>query len=138
MTVKSRRTAVGAAAAAFALVGVTACGGAPQVPNLPQNLPNVPGIGDPKAAFGNAHQSALGLAALGGLGVAQLARRVGEHGPRVRGRGGGDGHGRRGGLGLVPGAVVVARAEHGGRVAVGIAALAPARRDRSGDLWACR
>ena len=86
MTVKNRRTAVGAAVAAFALVGVTACGGnTPQVPNLPSNLPQVPGIGDPKAAFGNAHQSALGLAALGGLGAAQgVGQQVKDLAPQVR------------------------------------------------------
>jgi predicted outer membrane protein len=89
MTVKSRRTAVGAAVAAFALVGVTACGGnTPQVPNLPSNLPSVPGIGDPKAAFGNAHQSALGLAALGGLGVAQgVGQDVKDLAPQVQSEG---------------------------------------------------
>jgi predicted outer membrane protein len=88
MTVKSRRTAVGAALAAFALVGVTACGGnVPQVPNLP-TPPSIPGIGDPKAAFGNAHQSALGLAALGGLGVAQGAGQdVKDLAPQVQSEG---------------------------------------------------
>ncbi len=89
MTVKSRRTAVGAAVAAFALVGVTACGGnTPQVPNLPSNLPSVPGIGDPKAAFGEAHQSALGLAALGGLGAAQgVGQDVKDLAPQVQSEG---------------------------------------------------
>lgn len=88
MNVKSRRTAVGAAVAAFALVGVTACGGnPPQVPNMP-NMPSVPGVGDPKAAFGDAHQSALGLAALGGLGVAQGAGQdVKDLAPQVQSEG---------------------------------------------------
>lgn len=89
MTKKNGRVAAGAAVAAFALVGVTACsGGAPAVPNLPTNLPSVPGVGDPKAAFGNAHQSALGLAGLGGLGVAQgVGDQVKELAPQVQSEG---------------------------------------------------
>ncbi len=89
MIKKNGRVAAGAAVAAFALVGVTACsGGAPSVPNLPTNLPSVPGIGDPKAAFGDAHQSALGLAGLGGLGVAQgVGDQVKELAPQVQSEG---------------------------------------------------
>ncbi|MDQ4117570.1 MAG: DUF4142 domain-containing protein [Actinomycetota bacterium] len=89
MTIKTSRTAVGAAVAAFALVGATACGGeTPQIPNLPSNLPSVPGVGDPKAAFGNAHQSALGLAALGGIGVEQgVGEQVKELAPQVQSEG---------------------------------------------------
>ncbi len=85
MTIKSRRTAIGAAVAAFALVGVTACGA--EVPQAP-NLPSVPGIGDPRAAFGDAHQSALGLAGLGGLGVAQgVGQDVKDLAPQVQSEG---------------------------------------------------
>ncbi|MET0187359.1 MAG: DUF4142 domain-containing protein [Pseudonocardia sediminis] len=89
MTKKNGRYAAGAAVAAFALVGVTACsGGAPAVPNVPTNLPSIPGVGDPKAAFGNAHQSALGLAGLGGLGVAQgVGDKVKELAPQVQSEG---------------------------------------------------
>ncbi|MBW0105387.1 DUF4142 domain-containing protein [Pseudonocardia sp. KRD291] len=89
MTKKNGRVAAGAAVAAFALVGVTACsGGAPAVPNLPTNLPSIPGVGDPKAAFGNAHQSALGLAGLGGLGVAQgVGDQVKDLAPQVQSEG---------------------------------------------------
>lgn len=89
MTQKNTRVAVGAAVAAFALVGVSACsGGVPAVPNLPTNLPSVPGIGDPKAAFGAAHQSALGLAGLGGLGVAQgVGQQVKDLAPQVQSEG---------------------------------------------------
>ncbi|MDN5915648.1 MAG: DUF4142 domain-containing protein [Pseudonocardia sp.] len=89
MTKKNGRVAAGAAVAAFALVGVTACsGGAPSVPEMPSNLPSVPGVGDPKAAFGDAHQSALGLAGLGGLGVAQgVGDQVKDLAPQVQSEG---------------------------------------------------
>ncbi|WP_226362927.1 DUF4142 domain-containing protein [Pseudonocardia sp. ICBG1142] len=80
---------VGAAVAAAALVGLTACGGeTPQVPNLPDNLPQVPGVGDPRQAFGDAHQKALGLAALGGIGLEQgVGNTVKELAPQVQGEG---------------------------------------------------
>ncbi|MEU8491854.1 DUF4142 domain-containing protein [Pseudonocardia alni] len=80
---------VGAAVAAAALVGLTACGGeTPQVPNLPDNLPQVPGVGDPRQAFGDAHQKALGLAALGGIGLEQgVGDKVKELAPQVQGEG---------------------------------------------------
>lgn len=77
---------VGAAVAAFALVGLTACGGeTPSVPNLPSNLPQVPGVGDPRQAFGDAHQKALGLAALGGVGAGQgVGEQVKNLAPQVQ------------------------------------------------------
>ncbi|OLL99571.1 hypothetical protein Ae406Ps2_2688c [Pseudonocardia sp. Ae406_Ps2] len=80
---------VGAAVAAAALVALTACGGeTPQVPNLPDNLPQVPGVGDPRQAFGDAHQKALGLAALGGIGLEQgVGNTVKELAPQVQGEG---------------------------------------------------
>lgn len=80
---------VGAAVAAAALVGLSACGGeTPQVPNLPGDLPQVPGVGDPRQAFGDAHQKALGLAALGGIGLEQgVGDTVKELAPKVQGEG---------------------------------------------------
>lgn len=80
---------VGAGIAAFALVGLTACGGeTPSVPNLPGNLPQVPGVGDPRQAFGDAHQKALGLAALGGIGLEQgVGQQVKDLAPQVQGEG---------------------------------------------------
>lgn len=80
---------VGASVAAFALVGLTACGGeTPQVPNIPTELPQVPGVGDPRQAFGDAHQKALGLAALGGAGIEQgVGEQVKQLAPQVQGEG---------------------------------------------------
>ncbi|MEJ8278489.1 DUF4142 domain-containing protein [Pseudonocardia spirodelae] len=80
---------VGAAVATAALVGLTACGAeTPQVPGVPTNLPQVPGVGDPRQAFGDAHQKALGLAALGGLGAEQgLGQQVKDLAPQVQGEG---------------------------------------------------
>lgn len=80
---------VGASAAAFALVGLTACGGeTPQMPNVPTELPQIPGVGDPRQAFGDAHQKALGLAALGGVGLEQgVGQQVKDLAPQVQGEG---------------------------------------------------
>lgn len=80
---------VGASAAAFALVGLTACGGeTPQMPNVPTELPQVPGVGDPRQAFGDAHQKALGLAALGGVGMEQgVGQQVKDLAPQVQAEG---------------------------------------------------
>ncbi|MBP2370745.1 DUF4142 domain-containing protein [Pseudonocardia parietis] len=80
---------VGASAAAFALVGLTACGGeTPQVPNMPTELPQIPGVGDPRQAFGDAHQKALGLAALGGVGMEQgVGQQVKDLAPQVQSEG---------------------------------------------------
>ncbi|MBN9735748.1 MULTISPECIES: DUF4142 domain-containing protein [unclassified Pseudonocardia] len=80
---------VGASVAAIALVGLTACGGeTPQVPNIPTELPQVPGVGDPRQAFGDAHQKALGLAALGGVGLEQgVGQQVKDLAPQVQGEG---------------------------------------------------
>ena len=80
---------VGASVAALALVGLTACGGeTPQVPNVPTELPQVPGVGDPRQAFGDAHQKALGLAALGGVGLEQgVGQQVKDLAPQVQAEG---------------------------------------------------
>ncbi|MEV1295659.1 DUF4142 domain-containing protein [Pseudonocardia sp. NPDC049635] len=74
---------VGASVAAFALVGLAACGG--ETPSIPTELPEVPGIGDPRQAFGDAHQKALGLAALGGIGLEQgVGEQVRNLAPQVQ------------------------------------------------------
>lgn len=91
MTDRNRRITrtVGAGVAAFALVGLTACGGeTPSIPNVPTDLPQIPGVGDPRQAFGDAHQKALGLAALGGVGLEQgVGEQVKNLAPQVQGEG---------------------------------------------------
>ncbi|ANY05900.1 DUF4142 domain-containing protein [Pseudonocardia sp. HH130630-07] len=80
---------VGASVAAVALVGLSACGGeTPQMPNVPTEMPQIPGVGDPRQAFGDAHQKALGLAALGGVGLEQgVGEQVKQLAPQVQGEG---------------------------------------------------
>ncbi|MFP5068618.1 DUF4142 domain-containing protein [Pseudonocardia nantongensis] len=87
MTDTNRRLTrtVGAGVAAIALVGLTACGG--ETPSMP-NMPEIPGVGDPQQAFGDAHQKALGLAALGGAGMEQgVGQQVKDLAPQVQGEG---------------------------------------------------
>lgn len=87
MTDTNRRLTrtVGAGVAAIALLGLTACGG--ETPSMP-NMPEIPGVGDPRQAFGDAHQKALGLAALGGAGVEQgVGQQVKDLAPQVQAEG---------------------------------------------------
>jgi predicted outer membrane protein len=80
MTMRRGRTAAGTVLAALAIVAVPACSSgagdqAPPPSAAPSAAPAAPAAGQPtdaqRAAFGQAHQGALALVALGGLGTDQ-------------------------------------------------------------------